>query len=60
MRTNRLPAAVQVSQIVFLNAANAGEPVERERLGLRTCLAAWGGLAVVSWAAVLVVGSRLI
>ena len=58
MRANSLPGPVQGPQIVFFNAACAHAHLRRERLGMRACLAAWSGLAIASWAAVFVIGSR--
>lgn len=56
MRANRLPSPAHAPQIVFLHPAGAGVSMERERLGLRTCLVAWGGLAVASWGVVFALG----
>ena len=60
MRANPLLSPMPAPEVVFLDTESARAPSERSPLSMRACLAAWGCLAVASWAVVVVVGSQFI
>jgi hypothetical protein len=55
MRAIVLPTAAQAHDVVVHLDVGGGA---HSPLGWRTCLLAWGGLAVASWGVVIAIGAR--